>query len=441
MRRETIRAAMCVLALLWAAPSFADAPSSPRLDMLARDAGAEQVGRFWTEIAARGTPLIEPVAGDPDHMIVTFLWRGPAGATAPGVFGVFNEAPWTSGDPMRHLAGTDIWFRTYLLPASLRAPYTLIGTRATLPQLQWQREWHSQTQTYDLFLDPLNRLTIDDIYYRRLTRDNVFEGPAAVPETWRSDVAKMRGRVVEFEVTSKILGNSRKIVVYQPPGSTSARKPGLLLLFDGLSYRTPGMVPEMLDGMIAQGKIPPLAAVMVDSLSPDLRQTELNASEAFERFLATELIPLVRRRFDLSTDPRDAIVAGASRGGLAAGSMALRYPDLFGNVIAQSAALWSAPEEKDHETDWLARQYLAKPGLLPVRFYIQPGSMESAEGMLEPNRRFADMLGKRGYQVCYREFLGGHTFLHWRMALPEAVMVMAKPPNNAELCEAGPPPG
>ncbi|MFV3126983.1 alpha/beta hydrolase-fold protein [Niveispirillum sp. KHB5.9] len=436
-----IRAALCALALFWAAPSFADAPSSPRLEALARDTGPARLEQFWTEMAAKGTPLVEPAAGDPGRAIVTFLWRGPSDAAAPGVFGVFNEVPWTSGDPMRHLAGTDIWFRTYDLPAALRSPYTLIGSRTALPQLTWQREWQGETQTYDLFLDPLNQRTIDDIYYRRLTHDNVFEGPAAPPEAWENAAKPMRGQVVEFELASTILGNSRKIVVYQPPGSASGKKPGLLLLFDGLSYRTPGMVPEMLDGLIAQGNIPPLVAVMVDSLSPDLRQAELNASKPFERFVVTELMPIIRQRFDISPDPRDAIVAGASRGGLAAGSMALRHPDLFGNVIAQSAAFWSAPDEKDHETDWLARQYLALPRPLPVRFYIQPGSMESVDGMRGPNRRFHDMLAAKGYQSCYREFLGGHNFLHWRMALPEAIIAMTRPQNSADLCNAGPPPG
>ena len=39
------------------------------------DAGAEAA--FWADIDAHGgTPLIEPIDGDDDHSLVTFVWRG-----------------------------------------------------------------------------------------------------------------------------------------------------------------------------------------------------------------------------------------------------------------------------------------------------------------------------------------------------------------------------
>lgn len=30
---------------------------------------------FWQEVSQQGTPLIEPIAGDDTHSLVTFLWR------------------------------------------------------------------------------------------------------------------------------------------------------------------------------------------------------------------------------------------------------------------------------------------------------------------------------------------------------------------------------
>ncbi len=42
----------------------------------AGDAAAEAA--FWAEVEASGTPLIEPIAGDATHSLVTFLWRGEA---------------------------------------------------------------------------------------------------------------------------------------------------------------------------------------------------------------------------------------------------------------------------------------------------------------------------------------------------------------------------
>src|SRR5580658_4987150 len=45
-----------------------------RIESGERDA----IREFWTEIARSGAPLIEPVPGDTDDSLVTFVWRGDA---------------------------------------------------------------------------------------------------------------------------------------------------------------------------------------------------------------------------------------------------------------------------------------------------------------------------------------------------------------------------
>lgn len=419
---------MIVGALLCCAvAAAAEVPVPPRL---ARLRAAELAG-FWREVTRRGTPLIDPVAGRPDLMDVTFLWRGSADAVAPRVFGVFNTHPWTDGDAMHHLPGTDVWFLRYRLPAGLRASYHLLGPRTAFPRLRFQRVWEGERR-HDLLLDPLNPRKIADVYFRRLSYDNVFAGPRA-PQWY--DGGRLRGRVVALVLRPSRSQPPRRVLVYLPPVRHDAAPPGVLLLFDGLSYRTPGMVPEMLDRMIAAKQIPPTSAVMFDSGPIERRETELNADPAFERFVVKRLLPLVQARFHLTRDPRRTIVAGASRGGLAAASIALRYPETFGNVIAQSAAFWSAPDRRDHHKDWMARQYLAVPTTVPVRFHIAPGTMEDAEDMLEPNRRFRDRLRARGYRICFREFVGGHSFVNWRDDLAVAIREMTRPWHTADPCE------
>lgn len=392
-----------------------------------------KVAAFWREVRSTGTPLIEKIPGEPDRMRVTFLWRGPASATAPRIFGVFNTRPWTDGDPMRHLAGTDIWYRTYQMPAALRAPYSFIGPRAKYPMLKFQRVWEGETR-HDLLLDPLNRHRVADVYFRRLSFDNLLTGPDAPPLTWKSGVP-LHGKIVSIRLRVTPSGQPRRILVYRPSTASDAPPPGVVVAFDGLSYRTPGMLPEILDSMIAAGRIPPTAAIMIDSGPLERRAIELNADPAFERFVAERVMPLARARFGLTSDPHRTIVAGASRGGLAAASIARRYPQIFGNVIAQSAAFWSAPQRKDHASDWIAREYLKSSGSLPVRFHVAPGSMEDRRDMLEPNRRFRDMLRARGYRVCYREFVGGHTFVNWRDDLVVALAAMTRPWTSSDPCQ------
>ena len=53
----------------------------------------------------------------------------------------------------------------------------------------------------------------------------------------------------------------------------------------------------------------------------------------FPEFLVSELLPWVHARYNVTTDPRLTVVAGASYGGLAATYAALRHPEVFGNVL------------------------------------------------------------------------------------------------------------
>jgi len=416
-------------------------PTSPRLEVLRSqlegkdDAG--DIAAFWAEVGKAGTPLIEPAAGDPAQMLVTFLWRGPADRDRIdlGVFGVFNHAPWTRGDLFVRVPDSDVWYRTYKMSSEMRAPYMLIGADGAANGARRQRTWPSidaqgHERDFDLFVDPLNPRTLEDVYFGGPTHESYFEGPKAPRETYLSATPQpLQGRLVELKVKSDILGNERKVVVYVPaPRFTRGRPPALLVMFDGLSYITPGRTPEMLDRMIAAGAIVPTVAVMVDFISQDLRQKELAPNDRFPRFIAEELAPMIRAEFGVSKNPRLAVIAGASRGGLAASYIAFEHPEIFGNVIGQSSALWWGPTPQDIGTDWLARQYEGRKRLA-VRFYLETGTLEADDDMRRPSRRLRDVLAAKGNQVTYREFVGGHNFYSWRASLPQALTTLLPGPN------------
>lgn len=431
-RMPVVRILLLLTSLLFAVPvSASEAPiASPRLAALqaqldGRNDGGD-VAAFWADVRAKGTPLIEPVAGEPAQMTLTFLWREPTDRDHIdlGVFGVFNATPWQTGDPLIRLAHTDIWYRSYRVSAALRAQYMLIGrdgaARGAKPQRAWSHtDEAGRDRDFDLFLDPLNPRTIDDVYFLPHSRESIFDGPDAPRETWLAPKpARLHGRMIDLTIRSAVLGNERNLAVYVPdPSLTKGKPPGLLLLFDGPSYRAAGRVPEMLDRMIAAGAIAPTVAVMVDSITLDNREKELAPNEPFTRFIAEELMPMLRTRFGLSGDPRKTVIAGASRGGQSASFIAMRHPELFGNVIAQSPALWWGPSEADMDTHWLARAFENRDRL-PIRFYIQMGTLEDAKSMLGTARHFQEILHSKGYDVTYREFVGGHTFFSWRAILP-----------------------
>src|SRR5436190_934960 len=102
-------------------------PISPRLRMLQhalQQGAADALPAFWQMIARKGTPLVEPIADEPDSSLVSFLWR----ATEP----IHNVlvAGWlvpfdVTQNQMTQLLHTDLWYITYRMPKTLRATYFL----------------------------------------------------------------------------------------------------------------------------------------------------------------------------------------------------------------------------------------------------------------------------------------------------------------------------
>ena len=67
----------------------------------------------------------------------------------------------------------------------------------------------------------------------------------------------------------------------------------------------------------------------------------------------------------------------------------------------------------------LIRQFDAA-ARLPLRFYLEVGTWEG-DVMLEPNRRFREVLVRKGYDVQYEERVGGHDYVRWRDSLSEGL--------------------
>lgn len=139
------------------------------------------------------------------------------------------------------------------------------------------------------------------------------------------------------------------------------------------------------------------------------------------------VLPWVQDHWNVTRDPQKSIVRGLSMGGSAAAFIALRRPDLFGNVLSQSGAF--ADGNGDVRWEWLASQYKASPKL-SLRFFIEQGLLEdvSRDGPtgLAANRRFVDVLKSKGYAVMYQEVGGSHEPVHWRGALGDGLIVLVK---------------
>jgi len=69
-----------------------------------------------------------------------------------------------------------------------------------------------------------------------------------------------------------------------------------------------------------------------------LRWIELPPNPKFLGFIIKELLPWIRKRFNVTTDPSQSVIVGASYGGLASAYIALNHPEIFMNLLSMSGA-------------------------------------------------------------------------------------------------------
>jgi len=425
--KSDLTALLAGLLLLLAGPGRARAEdlASPRLNALRNEiatGGPAVLERFWRRLAAEGTPLVDPVEGEPNERLVTFVWRG--GDETRNVLVVVSPSDLGSeegiaGARLSRIPGTDVWFKSRRMRADARFGYAFSVNDSLATKTS---EAEEEARWAALKPDPLNPRQAPEPLV------SLAELPAARKQPWivpRPDVPK--GRLAESSFRSDRLGNERIVRVYTPPGYDPKGKPyGLLVVLDGRTYTSDIPGSAVLDNLLAARRIPPLVAVFVANPSAEARVRELSCHPPFAEFLARELIPWVRRGYRITEDPARIAIAGSSLGGLAAACAAVRHPEVFGNVLSLSGSFYWRPPG-DTEPEWLARQLATGPKL-PLRFYLEAGLMEDTprEGtsLLAANRHLRTVLQARGSAVEYREFNGGHSILNWRGSFADGLLAL-----------------
>ena len=144
--------------------------------------------------------------------------------------------------------------------------------------------------------------------------------------------ASERGTLQELNFQSHELG-PRHLLLYRPAGiPANTLLPWALALhgygMDRQQWVNDGELPTLLDNLIAQKKIPPIAVLMVDGGKSFYQGPT-------ERFLMQDLLPHTTQ-WGLSEDPNRRALLGVSMGGFGAFNLAYRYPDQFATSVALS---------------------------------------------------------------------------------------------------------
>jgi enterochelin esterase-like enzyme len=404
----------------------AESPKIRELEQRAKDPPADE--QFWQEIKISGAPLVEPITGDPQYSLVTFLWRGD-----PSTRNVVVVSPLAlislQQAEMTQLPGRDVWYLTYRMRNDARMAYRFSPNDSLVP---FESEPNFFARMSNFKRDPFNAKTYD--YGGEMTA-SLLELPGAPSDRWiQAHTEIPHGAVKESKLQSAILKNERSVWLYTPPGYDPSRTYPLLVVMDGDSYTTLVPTPTILDNLIHEGKIPPIVALLVGNASAEARDTELNCSRSWGDFLVKEAIPWIETTEQVHVATKRVLIAGSSMGGLAAACAAVDHPEIFGEVLAQSGSFYRAPTGEEPES--FAR-HLANSSRLPTQFYIEVGLLETAAipsrdpSMLTANRHLRDVLIAKGYEIEFRDRFSGHEHVAWRATMSDGLIALLAAPTKS----------
>jgi enterochelin esterase family protein len=371
---------------------------------------AAAVERFWESVAA--TPLWERDGQLPGAWRATFLWRGVPEITSHVTLCgpiVFSEA---CGILFEQISGTDIWHLTLRVPPQTRSAYAispngLLGRPGEIGQYeQILATWVRDPRNPSSLVIPVN----EQMPAFTPCLFSLAEAPDTPAQTWRVQrPGTPTGELEQHNWSSAILGNTRRVWTYTPAGwDPGQRDTPLLLAFDGWDAVNVTRLPVVLDNLIAAGAIPPTVAVLIDCGTLEMRVRELDADEPFTSCLAQELLPWAGEHWRLALDRSRTVVAGISLGGKAATFAGLRRPDLFGKVIAQSAAVTLSEPGVVEE---LAQRAPSTPSER-LEIYLDVGLLEidssGDRAFLGGVRNLCGLLRSAGHGVHCVELACGH---------------------------------
>lgn len=246
-------------------------------------------------------------------------------------------------------------------------------------------------------------------------------------------------------------GIARDYWVYVPAQYSAAKPACLLVVQDGagaINETGDWRYPIVLDNLIAQGAIPVTIGVFVNPgvLPPGSGDVPPRLNRSFEydsmddryaRFLIDELLPEVKKRWNISGDPNDRAIAGLSSGAIAAFTAAMLRPDSFHRVLSFIGS-YSNLRGGEQWPDLVRKMEPA-----PLRVFLQDGDHDLnifAGSWWLANQEMASALEYRGYEMKFVAGTEGHNGKHGGSILPDALRwiwdawpkpigVPARPPN------------
>ncbi len=216
------------------------------------------------------------------------------------------------------------------------------------------------------------------------------------------------GQVVPYE---------RQVTVYIPSQAKPGQPIPLIVSQDSMGN---GFMPTILDNMIADKRLPAMAAIMLNSGGGDSKGSQRGleydtVSGKYAEFIETEVIPRAMQEAGVSftKDPNARMTMGGSSGAACALTMAWFRPDLYHRVLSYSGTFVDQQFPTNPESPHGAWEYhenlIPKTPKKPLRIWMHVGEFDnrykdveaSLHNWVMANERTAAALKAKGYVYQY----------------------------------------
>ncbi len=230
------------------------------------------------------------------------------------------------------------------------------------------------------------------------------------------------GQVLRMDCDSEILAENRSLLVYSPPGMAHLPLPHIWFQ-DGKAFFGWGKVPQVLDQLMASGRVGPAHLIFVP---PKQRTKEYAFNSHYRKFLLDELMPHVESRVPCNGT---RAAWGASLGGLLSAQLAWEREDLFQKIVCQSGAFLFS-EDMDQSNPFAGNEsFLGRvrsEKAKELSWYLECGTLE---WLLASNQTLVAELQNKGMPAVLRERNAGHNWVNWRNGLASGLEFVLGPPQ------------
>lgn len=254
------------------------------------------------------------------------------------------------------------------------------------------------------------------------------------PDSERHDGVP-RGTVTNFTWESKIYANTkRNYYVYVPAQYDPNKKAALMIFQDGSAYlKEDGdlRVTIVYDNLIHKKELPVTICLFVDPgywlngpapESPFRSQNRSyeydDLSDQYASFLINELIPELKKKYNISDDPKMHAIGGLSSGGICAFTAAWFRPDYFHKVLSHIGSF--ADIRGGHQYPTMIRKNSKKD----IKVFLQDGDHDLNNNYGDwwlGNLQMESSLKFKGYDYKFVAGTGDHSSKHGGSILPESL--------------------